>query len=122
MAVRVISRAHARTPLQAATLPPAVLAVALAAPALDLLMMVQPSQPVAFAGLLANGVAVAMLLVAWVRFPRSNWLFAAALATGASLVMRMVGADVAPFLTLLSIVALGVGGAFATTEVSLEAA
>jgi hypothetical protein len=36
--------------------------------------------------------------------------------------MRLVGADVAPALSLLSVVALGIGGAFASADLSLEAA
>jgi hypothetical protein len=122
MAVRVIPRSHARAPLQVVTLAPAVLALALIAPSLDLLMIVQPGPAVSIAALLASGVGAAALLIAWLRFPRASWLFAAELATVASLVMRLVGADVAPFLALLSIVALGVGGAFATGDPSLEAA
>jgi hypothetical protein len=122
MAVRVIPRSDARTPLQVVTLAPAVLVLALIAPSLDLLMIVQPGTAVSIAALLASGLAALALLIAWLRFPRASWLFAAALATVASLVMRLVGADVAPFLALMSIVALGVGGAFATGDVSLEAA
>jgi len=60
-------------------------------------------------GLIASGAAAAALLIVWLRFPRTTWLFAASLATIASLVMRLVGADVAPMLSLLSVVALGVG-------------
>jgi hypothetical protein len=68
------------------------------------------------AGLLASLVASAILVLSWVRFPRTSWLLAAALATCASVAMRLVGADVAPLLSLLAIVALGIGGAFASSS------
>jgi hypothetical protein len=102
--------------------PTGVLALALIAPALDLFFMLQPNAGLWAAGVGASSAAAAALVLVWVRFPRTSWLFAATLAAMASLAMRLVGADVAPVLTLLAIVALGVGGAFASTELSLEAA
>jgi hypothetical protein len=122
MAVRVIPRSHARSPLQVITIAPAVLGLALIAPALDLLMLVQPGPTVSYAAVLASAATAAALLLTWIRFPRTSWLFAAALATVASLGMRLLGADVAPFVGLLSIVGLGVGGAFRTPDVSPEVA
>jgi hypothetical protein len=73
-------------------------------------------------GLIASGAAAAGLLLVWARFPRTSWLFAASLAAVAGVAMRLVGADVAPALSLLSVVALGIGGAFASADLSLEAA
>jgi hypothetical protein len=71
---------------------------------------------------LASAAAAAALVLIWTRFPRTSWLFAACLAAIASLAMRVLGADVAPLLSLLSLVALGVGGAFASADLSLEGA
>jgi len=122
MAVRVISRPRVHAPIQHVGVPKAVLGLALVAPALDLLLVVQPSPEITVAALVASTLGGAALLVAWLRFPRTSWLFAAVLAAVASLSMRLVGADVAPFLGLLSIVALGVGGAFAARDLSLEVA
>jgi hypothetical protein len=53
----------------------------------------------------------------WLRFPRTNWLAAAFLAALAGFALRLAGADVAPLLSLLSIVAVGLGGGFASSEV-----
>jgi hypothetical protein len=114
MAVTALPRSHARAPLDAATLPPAVLVLTLAAPAIDLLKLVQPGVVVPTLGLVAAGVAAAALLAVWVRFPRTSWLAAASLAGFASLALRFIGADVASALSLLAIVALGIGGAFAS--------
>jgi hypothetical protein len=100
-----------------------VLALALVPAALDLLKLVQPG--LAGALMLPTGVAsaaaAAVLLVMWIRFPRAAWLAAASFAACASLALRLFGADIAPALSLLSILALGVGGAFVTNaELSPE--
>jgi hypothetical protein len=68
-------------------------------------------------GLLAIGCSSAVLGVSWARYPRTSWLAAASLAGAASLGMRVVGVDVAPLLSLLAVVALGIGGAFASPHV-----
>jgi len=115
LAVRVLSRTRAHAPLSTATIPALVLALTLVAPAFDLLRMVQPSLPLASAAVIASGAASAALLVMWLRFPRTSWLAAASLAAVASLAMRLMGADVAELLSLLAVVALGIGGAFAPT-------
>ena len=115
LAVRVLSRTRAHAPLSTATIPALVLALTLVAPAFDLLRMVQPSLPLASVAVIASGAASAALPVMWMRFPRTSWLAAASLAAVASLAMRLVGADVAELLSLLAVVALGIGGAFAPT-------
>jgi hypothetical protein len=98
--------------------PVAVLVVVLAPAAFDLLTLVQSSLNLALAAELVSGFAAAGLAAMWLRFPRTTWLAAASVAAIASCAMRLVGADVAPVLSLLSIVALGIGGAFATSEIS----
>src|SRR5439155_45102 len=60
------------------------------------------------------------LRISWARYPRTSWLAAACLAAVASLGMRAVGADVAPLLSLLAVVALGIGGAFASPVLEAE--
>ena len=110
-----MSRTRAHAPLSTGTIPALVLALSLVAPAFDLLRMVQPSLPLASVAVIASGAASAALLVMWLRFPRTSWLAAASLAAVASLAMRLVGADVAELLSLLAVVALGIGGAFAPT-------
>src|SRR5450432_1182315 len=102
MAVSALPRSRARAPLDAATLPPAVLALTLLPPALDLLALVQPGVLAPNIGLPAAGVAAAALLGIWARYPRTSWLAAASLAGIASLALRFVGADVAPVLSLLA--------------------
>jgi hypothetical protein len=93
----------------------------LIAPALDLLAIVQPGVLVPGVGVVATAVAAAVLALSWARYPRTSWLAAASLAACAGLTLRMVGADIAPVLSLLAIVALGIGGAFASPERSAEA-
>jgi hypothetical protein len=117
MAVSALSRTSARAPLAAISLPPVVLMLTLVAPALDLLAIVQPAAAVASLGLIATAFASAVLGVSWARYPRTSWLAAACLAGIASLGLRVVGADVAPLLSLLAVVALGIGGAFASPTV-----
>jgi hypothetical protein len=102
-------------------LPPVVLVLTLVPPALDLLRSVAPSVVVPTLGMLAASVAAAVLLVMWAHFPRTSWLAAASLAAIASLALRFVGADVAPGLSLLTLLALGAGGAFASTVPEREA-
>ncbi len=114
MAVSALPRTRARAPLAAASLPPIVLVLTLIAPALDLLAIVQHTAALPSLGLLATAVASTVLVVNWLRFPRTNWLAAAALAGVASVAMRALGGDGAPLLSLLAIVALGIGGAFAS--------
>ena len=99
--------------MRPATLAPGVLAIPLIAPALDLLHMVQPGLSLATAGAVASGLASAVLLISWLRFPRASWLAAASLAALASFALRLAGADVAAGLSLLAVIALGIGGAFA---------
>jgi hypothetical protein len=116
MAVTALPHSRARAPLQAATLPPGALLLTLVAPALDLLANVQPGAAVPALGVLGTFAAAAVLLITWLRFPRTSWLAAACLAALASLAMRVVGADVAPVLSLLAVFALGIGGAFASSQ------
>ena len=113
MAVSTLPRAGSRARPQPATLAPGVLALTLVAPALDVLHLAQPGLALASAAAVASGVAGAVLLIAWVRCPRTSWLAAASLAALASFALRRVGADLAPALSLLAVVALGIGGAFA---------
>jgi hypothetical protein len=121
MAVSTLSRTRANAPLVATSLPPVALVLALVAPALDLLAMVQPAAAVPSLGLLATCLASVVLVLSWVRYPRTSWLAAASLAAIASVGMRAVGADVAPLLSLLAVVALGMGGAFASPVRGAEA-
>jgi hypothetical protein len=95
-----------------------VLALALVPAALDLLKIVQPAlvQALTDPTAVASGVAAGVLLVMWLRFPRTAWLAAAGFAALASLALRLVDTDLAPALCLLSILALGVGGAFRSDQ------
>jgi hypothetical protein len=113
MAVSAVSRERSGAPIQTATVPAGVLALTLVAPALDLLRMVEPGLPLDAAGLLASALTCAALLGTWARYPRTSWLLAAALAAIASVTMRLLAVDVAPLLSLLTVVGLGIGGAFA---------
>ena len=122
MAVHALPRWHVPAQRRAAAAPTLVLVVALVAPGLDLFSLVQPGVLSATVGVLGAAASAAALLGTLLRFPRTSWLFAATLAALASLAMRLLGADVAPLLSLLSIAALGIGGAFQTPEVSLEVA
>src|SRR5438552_1201568 len=112
MAVTVLPRTRARTtPLAPATLPPLVLLLILIGPALDLMGYLQAGRSLAAAALLASALAAAALFVMWLRYLRVSWLFAATLAAIASAAMRLVGADVAPALSLLALFGVGLGGA-----------
>jgi hypothetical protein len=121
MAVTALPRTRTRAPLRAATLAPGVLVLTLIAPALDLLAIVQPGVLVPSVGVIATAVAAAAVALTWARSPRTSWLAAASLAGCAGLGLRVVGADMAPVLSLLAIVALGIGGAFASPPRSAEA-
>jgi hypothetical protein len=97
-----------------------VLLVTLLAPALDLLHSVQPSPLLGGPTLVASIATGAILLLAWARFPRTSWLAAATLAGVAGVGLRLVEADVAPALSLLAVLALGAGGAFASSSPELS--
>lgn len=116
MAVRVLPRAHAPRAREGVWLPPLVLAIALMAPALDVFALVQPSELLGKCSVVAAALATGALVAFWLRFPRTNWLTAAGFAATAGLMLRLLGAEVAPLLSLLSIVALGIGGAYATRD------
>jgi len=60
-------------------------------------------------------------LLTWARFPRTSWLVAAALVSFAGLGLRLVGSDFGPALAVLAIVALGLGGGFASPAREAEA-
>jgi hypothetical protein len=115
MAVSALPHTRTRASIQAPAVSPAVLVVTLVAPALDLLAHVQPGAAAAVPVLavLASATTSLLLLVTWAYHPRTGWLAAATLAASASLVLRLVGAEVAPALSLLALVGLGIGGAFA---------
>src|SRR6516162_9512191 len=120
MAVRVLPRSPARPADHASSLPGLVLAVALVPSALDLLKLVQPGLGPWLASpiIVASGAAAIVLLMMWLRFPRTNWLAAACFAAAAGFALRLIGADIAPLLSLLSIIAIGLGGGFASSEVT----
>ena len=102
-----------------ASVPQPVLALVLCVPALDLFFTVQPGGAFTVMTTVASAVTVAALTILWARHPRTTWLLAAALAATASLALRLAHADGAPLLSLLAVVALGVGGAFASYEPEL---
>lgn len=118
MAVRALTRAETRAAHQVGALPVFALGIALLPTALDLLRIVQSTVSLAGLGTVASAAAAAALLLIWLRFSHVSWLLAASFAAGASLGMRLLGADLAPLLSLLSILALGIGGAFASSEVT----
>jgi hypothetical protein len=124
MAVRALPHTPAQHAAQATSLPVFVLALALVPAALDLLKLVQPAlgSYLAVPDLIAGGAAASVLLLMWLRFPRTNWLAAASIAALAGLALRLSGAEVAPLLSLLAIVAVGVGGGYANPEVSSASA
>ena len=124
MAVRVLTHSPVRTADQAVTVPGVVLAVALVPSALDLLTLVQPGLVayLSVASLVASGSTLGLLLLMWLRYPGMSWLAAGAFAACAALALRLAGADVAPVLSLLAIVALGMGGAFSRPEISAAGA
>ena len=115
MAVHVLPRAPARSADRVAVVPPLVLAVTVAPALLDLVRVVQPgvAPTLALPSVAATAVTAAVLLLTWARFPRATWLLAAGVAALAGMALRVAGAEVGPVLSLLAIVALGVGGGFA---------
>jgi hypothetical protein len=121
VAVTALPRSRTRAPFEAATLPPAVLVMTLLAPALDLLGLVQRGVFAPNLSLAAAGVAAMALLGIWARYPRTSWLAAASLAGVASLALRFAGAEIAPALSLLALLALGLGGAFASAATEPDA-
>jgi hypothetical protein len=116
MAVSALPRPHPTAPVVTASLPAGVLLLALAAPALDLLGVVQPITAGLGLALAASVASAVVLLAFYMKFPRTSWLAAAALAACASAALRLVGADDGPALSLLAVIALGVGGAFASSS------
>jgi hypothetical protein len=118
MAVRVLPRSQARSTHRSARVSPVVLALVLVPVAIDLLCIIQPAltdvlrTPCA----VAVGAATLSLLTAWLRFPRTTWLAAAVTVSAAGLALRLNGVPLAAILSLLAIVALGLGGAFASSE------
>jgi hypothetical protein len=117
MAVRVLPRSLAQSTDRSPSLPVLVLGVVLVPSALDLLNVVQPGSGVlqTTALILATGVAAILLCMMWLRFPRTNWVAAASLAALVGFALRLAGADLAPLLSLLAILALGLGGGYAST-------
>jgi hypothetical protein len=126
MAVRALPHSPVRAADHAVALPGIVLGMALVPSALDLLGRVQTEliTSLEVPALIAAGVATVLLLEMWLRFPRTSWLAAAALSAFGGFVLRMLsaGADVAQLLSLLAIVALGVGGAFSRAEAEVSQA
>ena len=98
-----------------------VLVAPLLAPALDLLHIVQPSVGLAMPTLVAAVAAGVVLAITWARYPRTSWLAASMLAALASVALRLAGAEVAPAFSLAGVVALGLGGAFASRSGEVEA-
>lgn len=121
MAVTTLPRARARRgTLVAATLPPLVLFLAVVPLAVDFLAIVQRALALETLALALSLVAAVALGLSWARHPRTSWLAASVLAAIAGLAMRLVGADVAPLLSLLAVVAIGIGGAFASPTRELD--
>jgi hypothetical protein len=123
MAVTAYPHPRTRTrtaPLATASLPPLVLVLILVPPALDLVGYVQASRSLELPALVAAALAAVGLGVSWPRMPGFNWLFAATFAAVASLAMRVAGADVASALSLLTILAVGLGGAFGSPSAELD--
>ncbi len=118
MVVRALPRTSIRPAAQAGPLPPLVLAAAVLPLGLDMGRIVQPQLALAGIADAATALSALALLVMWLRFPRAAWLVAACFAAAASFAMRLLGADVAPLLSLLSVCALGIGGGFASAEIS----
>jgi hypothetical protein len=122
MAVTALPRSQASTTRSGWSVHPAILLASLMAPALDLLALVQTSSiapEVSLAWCVAAGV---LLAATWLRHPREAWLAAAVLAVSASAALRVAGAPEAAVLSLLSVLALGAGGAFASPTLDLDAA
>jgi hypothetical protein len=121
MAVRALATGTVDAAYQpAGGIPPMGLAVVLVPAALDLLAAVMPAlaQTLLMPSAVAGGAAAAVMLLAWLRFPRASWLAAATFAAAISAVLRLNGDQVAWLVSLLSIVALGIGGGFASGDLS----
>ena len=105
---------------------PLVLLACLLAPGLDLLGLVQANAGLPLPSLVASGAAGLLLLLIWARHLREAWLAAATLAMLASAALRLAAATgpQAPLLSLLAVLALGIGGAFtsAASELDLSSA
>jgi hypothetical protein len=104
-------------------LPPLALAVVLVPLAIDLLTTVMPAltQPMLLPSTLASLGAAALLLVLWLResdLRSASWMAAATIAAAISVVLRMNGEEFAALVSLLSVVALGIGGGFASSDVA----
>ncbi len=122
MAVTSLPQARARrTELVASTLPPLALLLAVLPLAFDLFGGVHAALSLGALALVASVAAVIALGVMWLRHPRTSWLAAAVLAALASVALRLAGADVAPALSLLAVLSVGVGGAFASRTHELHA-
>ena len=118
MAVSALPRPRSRSrqvawskPLR---VPVAALATTLVAPTLDLLGRVQQMAELSRLGLDATAVATLLMAAIWLQHPRVSWLAAASVAGCTSLALRLAGAEVAPILSLLMVLALGIGGGFAS--------
>lgn len=124
MAVSFFPTTHSRVHRLArdGRVPTAVLALALVAPTLDLLALLQQAPGLSVvAGALASLAAFGLALSLLFRAPTA-WLGAAMLAFGASVALRAAGLEQAPALSLLGIVALGCGGAFRASVAPAELA
>ena len=101
---------------------PLVLLACLVAPGLDLLGLVQSHAALPVLSLAACVGAGALLVYVWARQMREAWMAAAALAMLASGALRLAGAaePQAPLLSLLAVLALGVGGAFSSPVPDLD--
>ena len=121
MAVTTLPRALAGVRSSGAVHPLALLAC-LVAPGLDLLGLVQSHAGLPLLSLVASAGAGVLLLAIWARHVREAWLAAAALAMLASGALRLVAASgpQAPLLSLLAVLALGVGGAFSSPVPDLD--
>jgi hypothetical protein len=99
-------------------LPPLALAVVLVPVAIDLLTTVMPTlvRPMLLPSTVASVVAAVLMLVLWLRFPRASWVAAATIAAAISVFLRLNGEEVAALVSLLSVVALGIGGGFAAAS------
>ena len=121
MAVTTLPRTHSRrASVEATSLPPLVLVAALTPLGLDLLARLETTITLETAALVCAGIAVVGLALTWLRYPRTAWLAAAVLAVVASLALRIVGAQVAPVLSLLAVLAIGIGGGFSSPTSDLR--
>jgi hypothetical protein len=99
-----------------------VLLACLVAPGLDLLGLVQSTAALPLLSLVACAGAATLLMVVWLRHLREAWLSAAVLAMLASGALRLA-TDAGPeasLLSLLAVVALGLGGAYSSPASELD--